>query len=79
MFETIINRCKQKYWSVCIADYFSSPDGDNFGMLIVCTIHFPWFYYNAACHHFESYFLKAVALFCENGKFVMDKLDCVEV
>ena len=79
MFETIINRCKQKYWSVCIADYFSSPDGDNFGMLIVCTIRFPWFYYNAACCHFECYFLKAVALFCENGKFVMDKLDCVEV
>ena len=59
MFETIINRCEKKYWSVCIADYFSSPDGDNFRMFIVYTIHFPWFYYNAACHHFECYFLKA--------------------
>ena len=79
MFETIINTCKRKYWSVFNADYFSSPDGDNFQMHIVCTIRFPWFYYNAACRHFECYFLKVVALFCENGEFVMDKLDCVEV
>ena len=79
MFETIINRCEKKYWSVCIADYFSFPDGDNFGMFIVYTICFPQFYYNAACPPFWMLLSESAALFCENGKFVMDKLDCVEV